>query len=72
MFFIVFDSSATKQWLTHRVLKTGMREIITTSLTSELALYGRDGLLKFVYEKMFSWIVSLINKALGITSNSNI
>jgi myosin heavy subunit len=43
-----------------------MREIITTSLTSELALYGRDGLLKFVYEKMFSWIVGLINRALGI------
>jgi myosin-5 len=65
------DPTATKQWLTHRVLKTGMREIITTSLTSELALYGRDGLLKFVYEKMFSWIVGLINRALGPTVASH-
>lgn len=43
-----------------------MREMITKSLTAELAQYGKDALLKFVYEKMFAWIVALINKALGI------
>ncbi|CAG2116905.1 unnamed protein product, partial [Medioppia subpectinata] len=64
------DSSATKHWLTHRLLKTGMRELITTTLTAELAQYGRDALLKFVYETMFSWIVALINKALGPTNTS--
>lgn len=60
------DPLATKQWLTHRVFKSGMREIITKTLSAESAQYGRDALLKFVYEKMFSWIVCLINKALGI------
>ncbi|CAG2174746.1 unnamed protein product, partial [Oppiella nova] len=65
------DPLATKQWLTHRVLKTGMREIITTTLTAELAQYGRDALLKFVYETMFSWIVGLINKALVLQQQFN-
>ena len=63
------DLNATNQWLTHRVFKSGMREIITKTLSAESAQYGRDALLKFVYEKMFSWIVCLINKALGILNS---
>lgn len=43
-----------------------MKEIITTPLSSELAHYGRDGLVKFVYEKMFAWVVGLINNNIGI------
>ena len=42
--------------------------MITTSLNADMALYGRDGLVKFIYEKLFLWIVALINKALGTTT----
>lgn len=57
--------SATIKWLTSRLLKTGTREIITTNLNSKTAQYGLEALLKFIYEKLFSWIVCLINNSLG-------
>ena len=64
------DESSTRQWLTHRVLRTGMKEVIVTPVTKAVAESGRDALSKFIYEKMFSWVVQLINKALGVSSSS--
>lgn len=61
------DVNATNKWLTHRVLRTGMKEVIVTPVAQGAAEQGRDALAKFIYEKMFSWVVSLINKALGYT-----
>lgn len=57
--------SAAKQWLTSRLLKTGTREIITKALSVEMAQHGREALLKFIYERLFAWIVTIINQALG-------
>lgn len=70
LYYIILglDETATRQWLTHRLLRTGTKEVITTSLNADMALYGRDGLVKFIYEKLFQWIVALINKALGTTA----
>ncbi|RWS27899.1 unconventional myosin-Va-like protein [Leptotrombidium deliense] len=64
------DSTATKKWLTCKVLRTGMREVITTPVNIDTAQYGRDALAKYIYEKMFLWVVALINKSLGTTASS--
>lgn len=64
------DESAARSWLTQRVLRTGMKEVIVTPVCQSSAEQGRDALAKFIYEKMFSWVVALINKALGPSSES--
>ncbi|RWS07279.1 unconventional myosin-Vc-like protein, partial [Dinothrombium tinctorium] len=50
------DKTATRKWLTCKVLRTGMREVITTPVNIDVAQYARDALAKFVYEKMFLWL----------------
>lgn len=64
------DESATRKWLTNRVLRTGMKEVIVTPVNRISAESGRDALAKFIYERMFSWVVSLINRSLGVTKES--
>jgi len=64
------DESATRQWLTHRVLRTGMKEVIVTPVNKTAAESGRDAFAKFIYEKMFAWVVFLINRSLGVTKES--
>ncbi|KAI1280411.1 Unconventional myosin-Va [Halotydeus destructor] len=65
------DESATRTWLTQRVLRTGMKEVIVTPVVQDIAEQGRDALAKFIYEKMFAWVVSLINRALGSSSDAS-
>lgn len=59
------DINATLRWLTNKVIRMGRSEVIVTPVSKNAAQYGRDALAKYIYEKMFLWIVSLINKALG-------
>lgn len=59
------NESSTLKWLTSRLLKTGGHEIIATPLNAQMAQYGLEALLKFIYEKLFLWIVSMINQSLG-------
>lgn len=61
------EESATRSWLTQRVLRTGMKEVIVTPVNQSVAEQGRDALSKYIYEKMFAWVVALINRALGTT-----
>ena len=65
------NESSTLKWLTSRLLKTGGREIIATPLNAQMAQYGLEALLKFIYEKLFLWIVSIINQSLGPTQSIN-
>lgn len=60
------DEAKTRKWLTQRVIRTGAKEIINTPVNQTIAESGRDALVKFIYERMFNWVVSLINKALGV------
>lgn len=60
------DEESARKWLTQRVLRTGAKEIINTPVNQTIAESGRDALVKFLYERMFNWVVSLINKALGV------
>jgi len=64
-FFIDLDKTSTIKWLTNKVIRMGRSEVIVTPVNKNTAQYGRDALAKFIYEKMFLWIVSLINQALG-------
>lgn len=59
------EKNATIRWLTNKVIRMGRSEVIVTPVSQSAAQYGRDALAKYIYEKMFLWIVSLINKALG-------
>ena len=66
---IEFESA--KKWLTNRVIRGGIKEIIVSPMSTAAAQYARDALSKFIYEKTFLWIVSLINRALATTSTAN-
>ncbi|XP_053208161.1 unconventional myosin-Va-like [Panonychus citri] len=69
------DHATAVKWLTNKVIRMGRSEVIVTPVSKNSAQYGRDALAKFIYEKMFLWIVALINKALGPSeknSSSNV
>ena len=61
-----------KKWLTNRVIRGGLKEIIISPVNTSSAQYSRDALSKFIYELMFKWIVTVINEALNVSiSNDN-
>ena len=66
------EPEAAKKWFTQRVLRSCMREVIITPMSVSLAKYGRDALAKFMYEKMFYWIVTNINRSLAAHPSSNV
>lgn len=59
------------RWLTNKVIRMARSEVIVTPVNKSSAQYGRDALAKFVYEKMFLWIVNLINQALNPSEKSS-
>jgi len=59
------EFETAKKWLTNRVIRGGLKEIIVSPISSSAAIYARDALSKFIYERMFQWIVNIINKALN-------
>lgn len=59
---------ALKHWLTHEQIKSGAfggGEVIVKPLTAAKAAYSLEAMLKFMYERLFLWIVQLINASLG-------
>lgn len=58
------DPKETQKRLTTKLLKSG-RDIIEQPLTRKMAEYGRDAMLKFIYECLFTWLVGLINLSLS-------
>ncbi|XP_027019678.2 unconventional myosin-Va [Tachysurus fulvidraco] len=57
-------------WLCHKKLKTAT-ETFSKPLTKTEALDGRDALAKYIYAKLFTWIVIQINKALHSSSKQH-
>uniref|UniRef100_A0A9J8DCQ2 Myosin VAb n=1 Tax=Cyprinus carpio carpio TaxID=630221 RepID=A0A9J8DCQ2_CYPCA len=62
---VSYESMA--HWLCHKKLKTAT-EILNKPVTRLEATNGRDALAKHIYAKIFSWIVSQVNKALSTSS----
>lgn len=58
---------AMANWLCHKKLRTAT-ETFCKPLAKMEALDGRDALAKHIYAKLFTWIVSQINKALHSSS----
>lgn len=49
--------------LTHRTIEA-RGECVTSPLSRETAIYARDALAKAVYDRLFTWLVSRINRSL--------
>ncbi|XDV53289.1 hypothetical protein PO909_021839 [Leuciscus waleckii] len=62
---VSYESMA--HWLCHKKLKTAT-ETLNKPVTRLEAVNGRDALSKHIYAKLFSWIVSQVNKALSTSS----
>ena len=61
----LFDIEADqiRKWLCNRKIVTA-RESYTKPIGAESARFARDALAKYIYSKIFDWIVVQINKAL--------
>lgn len=63
------DQEATRKALCSRVV-AARGEVMEKGHTLEQAIFGRDAFAKSIYERMFSWIVSVINKAIEMKRES--
>ncbi|XP_017341765.1 unconventional myosin-Va [Ictalurus punctatus] len=60
---LMVSPKAMAHWLCHKKLKTAT-ESFSKPLAKTEAVDGRDALAKYMYAKLFTWIISQINKAL--------
>ncbi|XP_059173032.1 unconventional myosin-Va-like [Physella acuta] len=57
------EESQMRMWLCNRKIQT-VNETLTKPLTESQASFARDALVKYIYSRLFDWIVTQINKAL--------
>ncbi|XP_052263994.1 unconventional myosin-Va-like isoform X4 [Dreissena polymorpha] len=57
------DESQMRTWICNKKITT-VGETLTKPLTKAQAMFAQDALSKFIYSKLFDWIVTQINKAL--------
>lgn len=67
---LMVSPEAMVLWLCHKKLKTAT-ESFSKPLAKAEAVDGRDALAKHIYVRLFTWIVSQINKALHSSSKQH-
>ncbi|KAJ3370436.1 Myosin type-2 heavy chain 1 [Kappamyces sp. JEL0680] len=64
------DASKFKHWLIKRQIITRSEKIVTNA-SPDQAVVARDSIAKFIYSKLFDWIVKVVNIKLD-TSNGSV
>ena len=64
------NKSDLKKWLTKKQITTRSEKIISNASLPH-ALNSRDAIAKFIYSKLFDWIVKIVNTKLDTSSKPN-
>ncbi|KAK2703841.1 hypothetical protein QYM36_017781 [Artemia franciscana] len=62
------EKEALNKALSHRVIAAG-GEVLHKGHTSSEAIYGRDAFAKAIYDRLFTWIVDQVNKAIQVSGS---
>ncbi|KAJ3334076.1 Myosin type-2 heavy chain 1 [Blyttiomyces sp. JEL0837] len=61
---LCIDPKALRKWILHKKIST-TKDSVLSQLTVEGAIACRDSIAKFVYSKLFDWLVTFMNKNLS-------
>ena len=63
------EKSRFAKWVCKRQISTG-KETVVKNLSVEAAKSARESIAKYIYSKLFDWLVDMINKSLAKSSST--